>query len=70
MMVQVERPLFTDWLLGSVSAILDDRVQVEGTVAGRIWRSDGQFTEPDGVSATAIVPEEWIGEQEAEVLQW
>jgi len=70
MMVQVERPLFTDFVLGSVTAILEDTVQVEGQVTTRIWRSDGQCTEPDGVSETCIVPNEWIGEQEAEVLEW
>jgi hypothetical protein len=70
MLIQVERPLFTDFVLGSASALLGDRVQVEGQVISRIWRPDGQFTEPDGVSATVIVPVEQIGEQEAEVLEW
>jgi len=70
MMVQVERPLFTDFVLGSVTAILENSVKVEGQVINRIWRSDGKCTEPDGESATCDVPNEWIGEQEAEVREW
>lgn len=69
MLVQVERTRSTDWVLGSVKAILPDSVQVEGTVITRIERETGESTEPD-VSATVMVPEEWIGEDEAEVLQW
>ena len=69
MMVQVERVRSTDWVLGSVTAVLADRVQVEGTVITRIERETGLSTEPD-VSATVIVPMELMGEDEAEVLEW
>jgi len=69
MFVQVERPRSTDWVLGSVIEITSDGVKVEGTVVSRVERETGLFVEPD-VSATVEVPEEWIGEDEAEVLQW
>ena len=69
MMVQVERVRSTDWVLGSVTAVLSDRVQVEGTVITRIERETGLSTEPDD-TATVIVPMEWVGEDEAEVLEW
>ena len=69
MMVQLERVRSTDFVLGSVTAILTDRVQVEGQVISRIDRATGEFSEPDGLSATVIVPNEHIGTQEAEVLE-
>ena len=69
MLVQVERTRSTDWVLGSVTALLTDRVQVEGTVITRIERETGLSTEPDA-SATVIVPMDLVGEDEAEVLEW